>query len=92
MRYMPTPRNPRAGAILVQVTVFLTVLMGVLAVVLDGGMLLTERRHAQGAADAAALAAAADLFANYLTNGGYDTGGTAKTKRCTATAKPCRVY
>jgi hypothetical protein len=56
----------------------MTVLAGVLAITLDGGGLLAERRHAQSTADAAALAAAADLYANYKTNSGADTGGTAK--------------
>jgi hypothetical protein len=64
-----------------------TVLLGVLAVVLDGGVLLAERQHAQATADAAALAAAADLFANWNTNAGVDKNGTAaKSATTTATA------
>jgi hypothetical protein len=55
----------------------LCVLVAVLALVLDGGGLLAERRHAQATADAAALAAAADLFTNYNTNAGLDPSGTA---------------
>jgi hypothetical protein len=60
-----------------QVAVSLSVLMSILAVLVDGGLLLVERRHAQATADAAALAAASDLFANWKTNSGSDTGGTA---------------
>jgi uncharacterized membrane protein len=44
------------------VAICLTVLLAVLAIALDGGMLLSERRHAQAVADAAARAAAADLY------------------------------
>src|SRR4051794_2973241 len=69
----------RKGAILVQVVLALSALAGLLAVILDGGVLLGERRHAQATADAAALAAAADLFANSPTNKGADLGGTART-------------
>src|SRR5262249_33279751 len=50
---------------------------GVAAIALDGGMALTERRRAQDVADAAALAAASDLFAHYQTNLGQDVNGTA---------------
>jgi uncharacterized membrane protein len=55
----------------------LCVLLAVLALVLDGGGLLAERRHAQATADAAALAASADLLANYNSNAGLDPSGTA---------------
>jgi Flp pilus assembly protein TadG len=68
----------RRGSVLVHVVICLGVLMAVTAVALDGGLLLDQRRRLQAAADAAALAAAADLYANYLTNGGVDTKGTAK--------------
>jgi hypothetical protein len=44
---------------------------------LDGGAALTERRHAQAAGDAAALAAAGDLYTNYRTNNGQDLNGSA---------------
>jgi hypothetical protein len=54
-----------------------TVLVGILAVCLDGGVLLAERQRAQATADSAALAAAADLFKNWNTYAGVDTPGTA---------------
>ncbi len=57
-----------------------------MAVALDGGIMLTERRHAQATADAAALAAAADLFNNYLTNSGIDSGSAVTSATTTATA------
>ncbi len=62
-----------------QVVLSLSALMAMLAVVADGGLLLAERRHAQATADAAALAAASDLYENWYTNFGSDSGGTAKS-------------
>src|SRR5207245_6789505 len=59
---------------------------GVLASTLDGGLLLNESRHAQVVADAAAIAAAADLFENSAINGGTDPSGTALASAL-ATAK-----
>jgi hypothetical protein len=59
--------------IAVQVAIMLTALTGVLAIAAEGGLLLSVRRHAQATADAAALAAAADLFNYYFTNGGNDS-------------------
>jgi hypothetical protein len=69
-----SPRKPvrRPGTVAVIVAICLTVLMAALAFALDGGILLSERRHAQSVADAAALSAAADLFKNYWTNSGID--------------------
>jgi Flp pilus assembly protein TadG len=54
-------------------------LVSVVALVVDGGTLMEDRRHVQAAADAAALAGAADVFYNYITNQGADPGGTAQT-------------
>jgi Flp pilus assembly protein TadG len=56
----------------------LAVIFGVLAIGLDGGRLMEERRRVQSAADAAALAAAADLYQNFITNQGTDPNGTAQ--------------
>jgi Flp pilus assembly protein TadG len=55
----------------------LTLLVGMVAIAVDGGSLLEDRRHVQAAADAAALAAAADLYAHYPVNAGADPSGTA---------------
>jgi Flp pilus assembly protein TadG len=77
MRLLPgSHRQRRRGTALVQIVLCLTFLAGVLAVVLDGGVLLAERRHAQAVADAAALAGAADLFARWATNNGVDPSGS----------------
>src|SRR5439155_15692932 len=73
-------RGSRTGAIAVLVAVCLIVLLAFVAISVDGGGLLEERRQAQATADAAALAAAEDLFLNYPKNKGLDTGGNAVTK------------
>ncbi len=55
------------------------VIVGIVALGLDGGRLMEERRRAQAAADAAALAAAANLYENYWVYKGKDVPGSAKT-------------
>jgi hypothetical protein len=60
--------------IAVQVALAWTALTGILALAVDGGLMLAARRHAQSTADAAALAAAADLYKNYAANNGADSG------------------
>jgi hypothetical protein len=60
------------------VLISLGVIIAIVALGLDGGRMLEERRRAQAAADAAALAAAGDLYANYPSNQGTDPAGTAK--------------
>jgi hypothetical protein len=53
---------------------------------MDGGTLMEDRRHVQAAADAAALAAASDLFTNYRSNKGKDPGGTASASALSTAA------
>src|SRR5262245_36027716 len=55
-------RSRRGGNVLVLVGVSLVTLFAVTGLVIDGGRMMSERRHAQNAADAAALAAAIDLY------------------------------
>lgn len=64
----------------------LVAVLGVTALVIDGGILRDNRRRLQGSADAAALAAASDLYAKYATHAGVDSGGTAKTSALTTAA------
>ncbi len=54
-------------------------IIGVVAIAMDGGLLLDHKRQVQSAADAAALAGAEDLYANWAANQGRDTTGTGKT-------------
>jgi hypothetical protein len=78
----------RRGNVVVLVALCLVVMFGIVAIALDGGVLLDERRHAQAVADAAALAAAADLFKNYPAYQGLDTAGTAtQSARAVAAAQ-----
>jgi hypothetical protein len=64
--------------VLLVVALTLLGLLSIVAIALDGGLLLSERRHAQAVADAAALAAASDLYVNYAANQGLDPNGTAQ--------------
>jgi hypothetical protein len=76
--FQPTARRTlRRGAVVVLVAVCLAVILAFVAIALDGGGLLERRRQAQATADAAALAAAEDLFRNYPKNKGLDPDGTA---------------
>ena len=77
-RRFPLVRNRRGSALAVT-GVSLIVIMGVMALVLDGGLLMAERRHAQSVADASALAAAYSLFNHYTLEKGLDPNGTAAT-------------
>jgi Flp pilus assembly protein TadG len=70
----------RRGAIVVLVAACLTLLLACAAISLDGGGLLEQRRKAQATADAAAMAAAEDLFRNFPTNDGLDLSGTASSQ------------
>lgn len=70
--------NSRCGGVMPLTALNLSLLAGVVALVVDGGTLMETRRHVQAGADAAALAGAADLYANYLKNQGLDLNGTAQ--------------
>jgi Flp pilus assembly protein TadG len=70
-------RKSRRGAIAVLVAVSLLFVLAFVAIAVDGGALLEQRRKAQATADAAALAAAEVLFRSYPTNWGIDADGTA---------------
>jgi Flp pilus assembly protein TadG len=67
----------REGAVYALLLVSISVIVALLAITLDGGRLLDQRRSVQQAADLAALAAAADLYSNYGVNNGLDPSGTA---------------
>ena len=81
MSTIRSQRRPlRRGAIVVLVACCLTIILAFVAIAIDGGGLLEQRRQAQATADAAALAAAEDLFRNYPQNKGLDAGGTAVSR------------
>jgi hypothetical protein len=70
----------RTGNVAVLTAVSLVCIFGIGAIALDGGLLQHDRRMAQAAADAAAMAAADDLYLNWQANAGLDLSGTAQTK------------
>jgi hypothetical protein len=76
---LPIPTIPRRGAVTPLTVLSLSLLVGVVAMVVDSGTLMEARRHIQATADAAALAGASDLYGKYLSNQGIDAGGTAQS-------------
>src|SRR5437879_5147187 len=72
------PKRIRKGMVAVFVALCLVAIVSITAIVIDGGMLLQERRHGQATADAAALAAALQLWLGEPANGGLDGDGSAK--------------
>ena len=79
-------RRTRRGMVTAQVALSMGVLMAVLALVTDGGILLVERRHAQATADAAALAAASDIYAN---GGSTDTASASALGVASSNGSTC---
>ena len=76
---MPRSRRnpPRRGVVVVFVAISLIAVVGFVAVAVDGGVLLTQRRNVQNAADSAAMAAACVLYQKYPTYSGSDSDGSA---------------
>src|SRR5438067_4041998 len=64
----------RRGTVLVLVTLSLIGVLGIVALVLDGGLLQDNRRKVQAAADAAALAGAVELFKSAVAINADSTG------------------
>jgi Putative Flp pilus-assembly TadE/G-like len=62
----------RHGFVAPLIAVLLVVIVGVGALAIDASLLMADRRKAQTAADAAALAAAIDLFQNWPAHQGID--------------------
>src|SRR5215203_2313098 len=60
-------QSNRTGAILLLVAVTMVGLMSLLVLAIDGGNLQQEKRFAQTAADAAALAGAQEIYRNHTT-------------------------
>src|SRR5262245_24830948 len=73
----PAPKS-RPGGVLFWLLLCLAVILGVTALTLDGGRMMEDRRRAQATADAAALAAGADLYAHYWSQHGKGPFTSAK--------------
>lgn len=86
MRTRSTTLGRRHGKVILLTALCMTGLIGVTAIALDGGVLLNDQHQLQAAADAAALAAATDLYKNFPTNQGADPSGTAKQSALTTAA------
>jgi hypothetical protein len=71
------PGRGRRGTVTVFVAFALVGILGVVALAVDGGLMLDKRRQAQASADSVALAAADMLYKNYRTNKGLDIDGAA---------------
>ena len=70
----------RRGNVTILVTISISLLVGIVALTLDGGLLQDNKRRLQNAADGAALAAANKIFINYPTiasSNNADPGGQA---------------
>lgn len=67
----------RRGIIAVFVSTCMIVILSMVAITLDGGSMLDRRRHAQATADAAAMAAACEIYTAYPSAGGLDPSGKA---------------
>ncbi len=74
---MQTRKHNRRSYVAVLVALSLVVVVSFVAIAVDGGVLLDDSRRVQSAADAAALAAAEDLYLHYQSGQGLDSGGTA---------------
>jgi hypothetical protein len=60
-----TSGGSRRGIVAVFVALMLTIIVGTMAIALDGGLLQHNKRRVQATADAAALAAATELFKHW---------------------------
>src|SRR5437899_2769563 len=75
---MMTNRQKRPGHVVVFVALMITILVGVSAIAIDGGIIQDDVQKLQAAADASALAGAEQLFKNWQTDQGLDSNGSAK--------------
>lgn len=69
-------RHQKGGSILVLVVLCLTILLGITAIAVDGGFLLSRKQFVQATADAAALAAASTIVSG--STDGVDSNGKAR--------------
>src|SRR5437879_13039316 len=70
MTLKPTVR--RSGAVAPLVALCMVAMCICISIVLEEGMMLSESRHSQATADAAAMAGACVLFSNIKTTNGID--------------------
>ena len=77
---MPVKNSSEQGQVLVIIVLSLVVLFGFAALAIDGGMIYSDRRHAQNASDAASLAGgsagALSLENDHVTYGAWNCGNS----------------
>lgn len=78
MKQLKATSRARKGVVAMFVAFTLTGLMGIVALSLDGGLLFLELRKARATADAAAMAAACELFRTYPADAGLDPTSAAR--------------
>src|SRR5262245_17314560 len=65
MFFRNSQRRPRRGIVAPMVALFMTGLIGITAIAIDGGVLQDNKRRVQAAADAAALAGGSAVYQHY---------------------------
>jgi len=75
---MVITRHDRPGNVCVLVAFCLTVVVGVAAIAIDGGLLMDDVQKVHAAADASAMAGAVQLFKNWQGQGGLDLDQSAR--------------
>jgi hypothetical protein len=74
---MVRTHRKRPGNVCVLAAFCITVLVGVAAIAIDGGLLMDDVQKLQAAADASALAGAEQLYTYWQTANGFDSNGQA---------------
>ena len=74
---MRKQKQTRRGTVAVMTAVCLVLVLTVVAIAIDGGLLLDNARRVQAVADTAAFSAAEDLYLNARANKGLDPNGSA---------------
>jgi hypothetical protein len=64
--------QPRNGSVAALVAVLLVALCAAVSFAIEGGMMMSESRHAQAVADASAMGGAVQLYKTYKTTAGID--------------------
>jgi uncharacterized membrane protein len=73
--------SKKTGAVLPMVAITMIAFMGALAIAIDGGSIQRQRRLAQNAADAGALAGAWEIYRNHNTDSAVFANALQETAR-----------
>src|SRR5262245_13995138 len=78
VRTMVITRHDRPGNVCLLVAFCVTIVVGVAAIAIDGGLLMDDVQKVQAAADASAMAGAAELFKSWQSDAGFDPSNRAR--------------